>query len=122
MKAATINRVAMVMLASWLPAATTAGEPPPLAHNPFARPPSEEMDYDHGIIESDDGSGPTLALRATMVGPARRLANVGGRILNTGDEIEGYRLVAIHEDYAVFERAGKAMIVYVKPQVPDDDE
>lgn len=122
MKAVTIHRMCLALLAAWVPAAIAAGEPPPLAHNPFSRPPSEKKNDDLGLVENNDGTGPTLALRATMVGPSRRLANVAGRVLKSGDEIQGYRLVEIHEDYAVFEKAGKAIIVYVKPQVTDDDE
>lgn len=111
-----------VLTATWLPAAASAAGPPPLAHNPFSRPPSEETDYDSGVVEVINGSGPTLALRATMVGAGKRLANVAGRILAVGDDIDGYRLVAIHEDYAIFERAGKVMTVYVKPRLGEDDE
>lgn len=124
MNVVIVHRVvlALVLLAAWLPETLVAGEPPPLAHNPFSRPPSQEKDYDLGIVQNDDGSGATLALRATMVGPARRLANVAGRVLTAGDEIEGYRLVAIHEDYAVFEKGSKAMIVYVKPQPEEDND
>jgi len=99
-----------------------AGEPPTLAHNPFSRPPAEAKNDDVRIVDADDRSGPTLALHATMVGPASRLANVGGRILKAGDEIRGYVLVAVHEDYAVFRKSGKLTTVYVKPQLVEDDE
>ena len=102
--------------------AHAAGTPPALAHNPFSRPPSNAGDDDVSIVDLDDPSGPTLALRATMVGPDNRLANVGGRILKAGDEIRGYVLVTVHEDYAVFRKAGKLTKVYVKPQRVEDDE
>jgi len=57
-----------------------------------------------------------------MVGPAERLANVAGRVLKTGEEIHGYLLVAIHEDYVVFKKDGKLMTVHVKPQRVENDD
>lgn len=112
-----------VTLAATLPQVSlAAGEPPPLAHNPFSRPSSAAEALGAGLVENNDGSGPTLALRATMVASGSRLANVAGRILQQGDEIDGYRLVEIHEDYAVFDKSGKVMTVFVKPQVTDDNE
>lgn len=111
-----------IVAATSPPTVLAAGEPLELAHNPFSRPSSETENYDLRIVEDNDGSGPVLALRATMVGPSSRLANVAGRVLKPGDEIEGYRLVEIHEDYAVFKRDGKLLTVYVKPQVTEDDE
>jgi hypothetical protein len=74
------------------------------------------------VIERDDGDGATLDLQATMVGNASRLANVAGRILKPGDEIQGYLLVAVQEEYAVFKRDSKTITVYVKPHLAEDNE
>lgn len=114
--------ICAVLQVAAMPGAYAAGEPPTLSHNPFSRPSSEVSNDDVRIVDVDDASGPTLALRATMVGPASRLANVGGHILKAGDEIRGYVLVAVHEDYAVFRKSGELTTVYVKPQLVEDDD
>ena len=89
--------------------------PPPLTNNPFSRPPSDVIIDDRISVRSDEIESPTLELQATMIGSVNKLANVGGRILRTGDEVQGYRIVEIHEQYAVFERDGRRTTVYVKP-------
>ena len=122
MRALAAILIYAVLQIAAMPGAHAAGEPPALSHNPFSRPPSEVSNDDVRIVDVDDGSGTTLALHATMVGPASRLANVGGRIIKAGDEVRGYVLVAVHEDYAVFRKSGKLTTVYVKPQLVEDDE
>lgn len=122
MTTVTKTRISMTLLAPWLSMVAFADAPPTLAHNPFTRPPSEVSRDAPTLVESDDGSGPTLALQATMIGRTSRLANVAGRILKTGDEIQGYLLIAIHEKYAVFRKDGRSITVYVKPNLAEDDE
>ena len=104
-----------------LVAAANATEAPKLAHNPFARPPSEVTFPDRPILTSD-GSAQELELRATMVGTRDRLANVAGKIIRPGDEVNGYRLVQVFEDRAVFARQGSRKTIYVKPDLEEDDE
>ena len=119
----TTNTVLTCMaLALWPVLLVAADAPPALSHNPFSRPPSEVIRMDNVIVESDDGSGPNIPLHATMVGSLNRLANVGGRVLRPGDDYKGYRLVAIHEQYVVFQRAGRPITVYVKPLLADNAE
>ena len=99
-----------------------ADEPPALSHNPFSRPSSNET-LDLGrVTDSDSRNGTSLVLRATMVGNVRKLANIAGHILQPGDEIEGYKLIAVHERYAILERNGRKTIIYVKPLVAEDDD
>ena len=99
-----------------------ANEPPTLVHNPFSRPSSEVTRERASIIERVDSDGATLDLQATMIGGTNRLANVAGRILKPGDEIEGYELIAVYEQYAVFRRNNEMMTVFVKPHLAEDDE
>ena len=99
-----------------------ADDPPNLLRNPFSRPPSEVSRVRDSVIERDDGDGETLDLRATMIGGVSKLANVAGRILKPGDEIEDYKLIAVYERYAVFRRNNKMMTVYVRPNLAEDDE
>ena len=99
-----------------------AEEPPALEHNPFSRPPSERLavalgpsgPVDDGIVEID--------LRATMASGSSTLANVDGRVIRPGDEVDGYLLLEVLEDRAVFQRGEKRLTVYVKPDLVEDDE
>ena len=98
-----------------------ANEPPTLRGNPFARPPSVVTAprlSEPGV----DGDPSGLDLRATMVGSRDRLANVAGKTLRPGDDYQGYTLVQVLEDRAVFARAGKRLTVFVKPELEEDDE
>lgn len=122
MRAATNTVLVCVTLALWPVLLVAADEPPRLSHNPFSRPSSEVVRVDNVVVENDDGSGSNIPLHATMVGSVNRLANVGGRVLKPGDEYLGYRLVDIHEQYAVFEREGRHITVYVKPLLADNAE
>lgn len=102
--------------------AAVAAEPEPLLNNPFSRPPSVTTN----APTTDAAQGPyrqVLDLRATMVGRVRRIVDVGGRILHPGDEIDGYTLIEVGEDRALFVRGDKRITVYVRPErVEGDDE
>jgi hypothetical protein len=115
--------LASLALVSACPLSANAADgPPELSRNPFSRPSSEVIRSVQSVFEPDNGNSETLDLQATMIGSRNRLANVAGRILKPGDEIEGYRLVAVHERYAVFRRDSKMITVYVKPHLAEDDE
>lgn len=122
MRIATTILVCLVLWAPWPATAAAADGPPRLSHNPFSRPPSEVIRDDRGAIEWDDGNGVTLDLKATMIGNVSKLANVAGRILKPGDEIQGYLLVAVQEEFAVFKRDSKTITVYVKPHLAENNE
>jgi hypothetical protein len=122
MRLVTAILASLVLLSAWPHLLSAAGGPPELSHNPFSRPPSEVTRNERSAIERDDGDGITLDLQATMISNVSKLANVAGRILKPGDEIEGYLLVAIYEEYAVFRRDSQTITVYVKPHLAEDDE
>jgi hypothetical protein len=46
----------------------------------------------------------TLELRGTMAAGEHSLANIGGEILAIGQEISGYRLMAVHQRHVVLEK------------------
>ncbi len=122
MRIATNALLICLTPALWPALLLAADAPPALSHNPFSRPSSEVVRVDNVVVESDDGSGPNIPLHATMVGSVNRLANVGGRVLKPGDDYQGYRVVAIHEQYVVFQREGRSITVYVKPLLADSEE
>lgn len=99
-----------------------AAEPPPLAHNPFSRPPSVVLRADVEQSFTNDSPLSILELNATMVSSSDRLANIRGRILRPGDEIQGYTLLHVYEDRAVFARDDNRLTVFVKPDLVESDE
>ena len=122
MKTTSATVSSLTLLLAALPLVGIAADSPPsLSNNPFSRPPSAVIPAQRPDPGDDDNTNQALQLQATMVGSASRLANVDGRVLQPGDEYRGYRLRAIHEGYAVFERAGQRITVYVKPE-PGEDE
>jgi len=110
-----------IALAVLLDSEPSASEPQDLANNPFARPPSEVTMEMRNPVQADGTVAP-LDLRATMVGTTDKLANVGGRVVRPGDEIQGYTLLQVFEDHAIFVRDSNRLAVYVKPHLVEDDE
>jgi hypothetical protein len=116
------NKFGVLTLVALLPcAAVYAEEPPRLVHNPFARPPSEVTVFARPSVTTN-GSIRELDLRVTMVASNSKLANVAGRTVRPGDEVQGYTLLQIYEDRAVFIRDGRRLTIYVKPDPEEDDE
>lgn len=99
-----------------------ASEPPPLRNNPFSRPPAAAVVEPASAGTAARPIPPVFDLRATMVGSRRQLANVGGRILEAGESVSGYTLLAVYEDRAVFSRGENKVTIYVKSGSDDDDE
>ena len=100
-------------------AMASGDEPPPLKNNPFARPPSDA--FVANVRVADDERDGELMLVATMVSPTARFANVEGRVLRAGDEVGGYKLRRIFEDRAIFERNGREVTIYVKPELEEEN-
>jgi hypothetical protein len=111
---------ATAVLVALAPAVPVAGAE--LAHNPFSRPPSNIVATESDTPGRERQPVRPLELRATMIAGRSGLANVDGRILRPGEEIDGYRLERVYEDRAVFSRAGKPITVYVKPQLVNDND
>lgn len=99
----------------------SANEAPRLSHNPFARPPSVAT-VPIRTQPGRDGVTQELELRATMVASNSKLANVGGRTVRPGDDVQGYTLLQVFEDRAVFSRGDKRLTLYTKPDPEEDDE
>lgn len=121
MRATLITLAVLVLLPTGFLLADTDERAPALQHNPFSRPPSEVLQRMPTESGRDSGTNSMPLLQATMIGSVNKLANVGGRILKRGDEVQGYVLVAIHEQFAVFRKNGEDITVYVKPLAEDDE-
>ena len=75
-------------------------------NNPFSRPPSLLMEP-NSVGETETTTD--LILRATLLSPNQRLANIGGVIVGLGEQHAGFRLVVVNEDRVVIERDGERM-------------
>ena len=72
------------------------------------------------MVTDERGSRWSLALLATLVGPTKRYADVAGRIMKPGDEVEGYRLLDVQEDNATFIKDGRRFTVNVRPEKTEE--
>jgi hypothetical protein len=71
-----------------------------LKTNPFVRPVDTQKQLD--VQESaEESSTVPLVLRGTVVAGQRSLANISGVVVSLGEEINGYKLVAIQQRQAV---------------------
>ena len=81
-----------------------------LRFDPFAQPNAQT-----GAAASRGQAGSRRAwspeLRATLISGKRSLVNLGGTILELGEEAHGYRLLEVREDEAVFERSGSEIVL-----------
>lgn len=120
-----IGRIALatcLIVAALLPSSSVwANEAPRLLHNPFTRPPSEATTPIR-TQPGRDGVTQELDLRATMVTSSSKLANVDGRTVRPGDDVQGYTLLQVFEDRAIFSRGNKRLTLYTKPDPEEDDE
>ena len=122
MRAVAAITLAAAIASAWTPSVLAADDPPVLTHNPFSRPSSEQVRVERSVTEDDEGTEGAIPLQATMIGRVNRLANVGGRVIKPGDEYQGYRLLQVQEQFAVFERDGRSVTVYVKPLLAEDED
>jgi hypothetical protein len=85
-------------------AAGTAGI---LHRNPFAHPLPESSQPVPGVTAAPPEAKAPLELRGTMLAGVDSLVNIGGLILGIGQEVDGYRIVSIHERQVVIEKHGE---------------
>jgi len=88
------------------------------ARDAFSVPASwnEEPDSDpdkSGLLNADPVSGFGLRhpLKAVVVGVGKNAALVGNNFLAVGQEIDGFRLVAVDQESATFEGGGKRIVL-----------
>lgn len=98
------RRLLKVLLACWsgLAQAQTDG----LKHDPFARPVLAPRSA--SALPANAGNAPVPEpawkpeLRAIMAAGPNSIVNVEGVVVRIGEQINGYRLVEVHEETAVF--------------------
>ncbi|MDX1516735.1 MAG: hypothetical protein R3288_07840 [Woeseiaceae bacterium] len=111
----------LLILMPFVALSAVAVEPPPLANNPFDRPPSEVVASSAAPASVPGSQGRPLDLRSTLVGAGIMLADVGGRVLAPGDSLGDFRLIRVYEDRAVFLYHNKPLTVFVR-QAPDETD
>jgi len=97
--------------------AVSSAEPVDLRRNPFV----STLSSSAGNSSRPDAtqlSGKDLKLKGILLAGGQPLVNFGGRVMEPGDEIAGYRLVAVRESEAVFNRNGQiiTMSLYAEPE------
>jgi hypothetical protein len=80
--------------------------------NPFARPVDSQASPAQSVLSGEVASVP-FVLRGTMVAGQQSQANISGVIVSLGGEINGYRLVAVHQREVVLLRDDERRILSV---------
>lgn len=93
-------------------------DPAPLA-NPFERP--AWLSDAREVVEPVRQAKVRLDLRATLIGEPS-LANVGGRIVMPGEEVDGYKLLSVSEGAAEFSDGERTIQVSVQPQPGEETD
>lgn len=99
---AWVYRLAWVALVA-LPVTATGA---PLKHDPFARP------FQGGAASSAGASiSADPKLIAVIVAGKKSLVNLNGAIIGIGEEKDGYRLIAVRDHQATFEKNNKRIVL-----------
>ncbi len=81
-----------------------------LRFDPFAQPGSQTAGPGRPELAGSRRAW-SPELRATLVSGEHSLVNLGGIILELGEEAHGYRLLEVREGEALFERAGSEAVL-----------
>ena len=97
----------LLVAAAW----AAAADAPPLRprHDPFARP-----DLSAGGGGAASAAAATAALprlTAVVVAGPRSMAVLNGQVLELGGELDGFRLIQVGEDKALFQHAGRRVVI-----------
>lgn len=108
--------VLLLLLAPSLPQADEAR----LQRDPFQPPRLEKKtsspspgiaDAPPAVYAPPISVAPDFKLRAVLHAGAQSMVNVDGNLISVGEEIEGYRLVAIHERKAELVKGGDKVVL-----------
>lgn len=83
-----------------------------LKTNPFARPADSQKRFD-ALDGTEQLSSVPLVLRGTVVAGQQSLANISGVVVSLGEEINGYKLVAIQQREAILLKNGDRRVLSV---------
>jgi hypothetical protein len=90
------KKLAMVVALNLARACYAAEDEHTLKTNPFERPLNSQENSAQSIKSEREEALP-FVLRGTMVAGKQSLADISGLIVPLGNEVNGYRLVAVHQ-------------------------
>ena len=70
--------------------------------NPFVRPDNVTVTANTAVVADSE----SMELRGVMLAGEHSLANIGGKIVGIGQDINGYRLITVNERTVVLDRDG----------------
>lgn len=108
----------LVCIAGFAPGAGAGEVAYVLQTNPFEQPVLPEPAASRPVGEPEPPLQ-DLELRATMTAGRDSAANVGGVIVGIGEEIEGYRLVSVEDEQAVFSKDGETITLTLDNEADD---
>lgn len=82
----------------------------PLRINPFVQPAESRG------VDVAQQSGDSMELRGVVMAGEDSLANIGGRIVSVGQEVDGYRVITVDERKVVLERNGSQRELELRAQ------
>ena len=104
-----IFALAVIMAAE---ASADHSEVPTLRFDPFKRPALLSQPAPPARKPTGDAREPwSPVLRATMLAGDFSMVNLNGVIISVGEEVDGYRLVEVGEQTAVFAKNGKRHVL-----------
>lgn len=95
-----------------------------LKHDPFARPVLVQRPASVGSVPGNSVKAPgpepiwKPELRAVMVAGPKSIVNVAGALVRIGEQINGYRLVEVREETAVFVKNTKRVTLSLRDIAP----
>ncbi len=94
-----------------------------LKRNPFERPDAEVLITSAAGLNEIPSAGREPDLRAVLVAGSKSVVDFGGVIMQIGESINGYRLLSVEEDKAVFRRDDTEVAFWLyAPEIVNDDE
>ena len=82
--------------------------------NPFIKPNSLLVNTNSNNSNADKQYSQTeIQLHATLYSEDQSLANVNGKIIFVGEEINGYKLISVGEGVAIFKKNGEEITLSV---------
>ncbi len=120
MKLCLIQRLIVLLITTGFTFVSLADDDTPqLQNNPFKQPDlSAVADNPADDDSPSDQAGLQLELRATLKFGNKSLVNVGGEIIGIGEQVDGYRLLAVDEGAAIVAKNG----THINLIVGDDPE
>lgn len=98
---------------------TLAANAQRLQRDPFQPP----ADFGNATTGNDLSARPQaieVEIRGILFAGGQSLVNFGGQIIGPGEEVNGYRLLQVEEEHAVFQRGDEIITLSLYPDAGDE--